>query len=425
MTHFPVTQRRLANGLTIVVQPDHRWPLIASMMCYTAGSRYDPPACAGLAHFCEHLAFYGPRDASGRTFPDRIVHAGGSTQASTTTDRICFSALFPRTALETVLAVEAERMTRALDPHDHEGLEVQRRVLIEELRERAQSPLGAAAFEQIHRRLFADGHPYHRPAAGEPDGIRAVTREDVNAFAASHLVPRHAILVLVGDLSIAEAVDVASRLFESLPAGLAHAPNAIVGSSPPHETQMPSLRVPASVLVAHTFVAWAVPGFGQPGWYLAALLIRALAAGRSSPLAQAVVDRAGLARDARGTLITMRDASTLVMTAAAVPGIASGRLEAGLLDAIDRLLSHGLPPASLARARKKALSDHYFIVQSLERRADLCALLSADVDAPERLDTEAARYAAADPDAIAAFASVLRDQPAGARLSFVPRAEAA
>ncbi len=151
---FPLEHWRLANGLTVVVQTDPTTPLVAALTCYP-GSRHDPVSRSGLAHMCEHLAYDGPRSASGRSFPARVETVGGSAAAHTTTDRLCFSATFPRRALESVLAVEAERMALPLEAEDAEALEVQRRVVLEELRERSQTRLRAIAFEQIHSRLFA------------------------------------------------------------------------------------------------------------------------------------------------------------------------------------------------------------------------------------------------------------------------------
>jgi predicted Zn-dependent peptidase len=420
--HFPVGQWRLANGLRVVVQPDHRWPLVASMMCYDAGSRKDPASRSGLTHLCEHLAFDGPHPASRDAFAERIESLGGSARATTTNDRLCFSAVVPSRELASVLAVEAERMARPFDVENGDAVEIQRRVLLQELRGRSQSRLRAAAFEQIHRLLFAEDHPYHRPPAGEADGIAAVTLDDVRAFA-RHFAPSNAVLVIVGNVSIAAAAEMVGRAFDDLPAGVEATPetSASRSSSPSGRSQ----RVPAAVSRTLAHVAWSIPGFGQAEWYLASLLVRGLASGYANPLAWELVGRTGLAQEVHGHLLAMRDACTLTFDAVAARGVDNARLEQGLADALDRLLASGLSAAALARARKKTMSEHYIVVQSIERRADLCASLSCYLDAADRVEEEAERYRDADAADVAAFASGLRRQSDRVVLSLVPQAEAA
>jgi zinc protease len=469
VTRFPVERWRLANGLTVVLQRDHRWPMIVSTVCYATGSRHDPPARAGLAHACEHLAFYGPQRAAdggtpgdrARTYAGRIERAGGSARAATLPDRVSFSSAFPRGALAAILAVEAERMAEPFDSSDAASLEIQRRVLIDELRQRSQNRIHAAAVEHAHRLLFPESHPYHRPAAGEPDGIAAITPEDVRAFAAARFTPRSAILVLVGDLPV--GVDaLVRRLFEPLSGGdVAAGPGVraetdrttgglitrelttrVAGATPLDEATRPdetmrldeatrlgvatrSRAVAAPVPGPQAYVAWEVPGFGQPGWHEAVLLVRAISAGRSSPLARRLVDARGLARGVHGVLVTMRDASTLVLSAAAAPGVDRPVLEQALVDEADRALAGRVDSGVIARARTKALSDHYFEMQNLERRADLCAAYACHLDAPERIENEARRYEDIEPEAIETLAFATRRARRRAVLSLVPAAEAA
>ncbi len=420
MPRFPVEQWTLANGLHVVVQPDAASPLVASQICYRAGSRWDPESRSGLAHLCEHLTFEGPSGGSDSSFAGRIESVGGSTQAVTTTDRLSYSAIFPRRELAAVLAIEAERMSSPPRAADCEALEIQRRVLLEELHERSLQRARAGAFEQIHRLLYPPGHPYHRPPAGEPDGIRAVTAEEVEAFAAAHLVPQNAVLVLTGDLSVDEAAELVRRAFEELPAAAFAPPPASPPLPPPAAAGERHLAIPSAVAQAQVYLAWSVPGFGRDGWHLAALLMRGLAAGRSSPLARELVEAAGLADEVHPYLVTMCDASTLVFAAVGARGVDGPRLERGLLDAVERLLSGGLSAAGLERAHKKALSDHYFAVQRLEWRADLLASLACHLGTPERLEDEPRYYAEPEVEALAAFAAGLWQQADRALLSFVP-----
>jgi predicted Zn-dependent peptidase len=422
LSRVPVERFRLANGLRVVVQPDPSWPIITSMVCYDAGSRRDPFGRAGLAHLCEHLAFDGPRHSANGTFPTRIEAVGGSAQARTMTDRLCFSATFPARHLDAVLAVEAERMAEPLDPQDGEALDIQRLVLIDELRQRSRSRRRGTAFEHVHRQLYPERHPYHTPPAGDPAGIEAITCDDVTAFVASYFSPASAVMVLVGDVSVVEAVRRVRDAFKALPGGATPPPDP--GSFPPARRDHTAARVPAVVSTTDVYVAWAVPGFGHDAWYLASLLERGLSGGRSSPLARVLVDGSGLAQDIRGALVSMRDSSTLVIGATAARGVSRERLERGLLEATSNVLACGLTEASVRRARKKALSDHFGAVEDIERRADLCASMVCYLDAPERLEDEPLRYLGPDRDAIAAFAARLdRDMP-HVVVSLVPVAEA-
>ena len=52
-----VTHFTLANGLEIVVIPDHRVPVVTHMVWYKVGSADEPPGKSGIAHFLEHLMF--------------------------------------------------------------------------------------------------------------------------------------------------------------------------------------------------------------------------------------------------------------------------------------------------------------------------------------------------------------------------------
>jgi predicted Zn-dependent peptidase len=451
VTAFPVEHWRLSNGLDVIVQPDRRWPLVASVVCYDAGARHDAPGRAGLAHLAEHLAFHGTRSRRALSFPERIARIGGIAQAVTRPDRLTFSAVFPPSGLADVLAVEAERMARPFDPADADAIAIEQRVLIEELRMRTSQRVPALAVEQLHRLLFAEGHPYHRPAAGVPSEVDAITAADLRACA-SRFTPARATLVLAGDVSSGTAATLIDRAFGSLPRGEG-APASLAGAEPadlaPANPASASpapvdgtragtsgarrSRVIAPVAGTHTYVAWTTPGFAEPGWPLASLLVRALGAGRSNPLARtlegsvtsegAIPHRALLVRDVRGALVTMREASTMFFTASGADAGAE-YVEQRLSEALDTLLSRGLCDDDLARGRRKALSDHYFNVQSLERRADLCASLACDRQTPDALDDLPDEYEAIDRGMAEAFIALLRSSRQRATLSLVPRAEA-
>ncbi len=47
----------LANGMQVVVVPNHRAPVVVHMVWYRVGAADDPAGKSGLAHFLEHLMF--------------------------------------------------------------------------------------------------------------------------------------------------------------------------------------------------------------------------------------------------------------------------------------------------------------------------------------------------------------------------------
>ena len=49
----------LANGLEVVVIPDHRTPVVTHMIWYKVGGADEIAGRSGLAHFLEHLMFKG------------------------------------------------------------------------------------------------------------------------------------------------------------------------------------------------------------------------------------------------------------------------------------------------------------------------------------------------------------------------------
>src|SRR5262245_54408509 len=46
---------KLANGMEVVVVPNHRVPIVSHTLVYKAGAAEDPDDQPGVAHFLEHL----------------------------------------------------------------------------------------------------------------------------------------------------------------------------------------------------------------------------------------------------------------------------------------------------------------------------------------------------------------------------------
>ena len=144
-------------------------------------------------------------------------------------------------------------------------------------------------------------------------------------------------------------------------------------------------------------VAFSAPGFGEEGWYAASLWLRSLAVGRTSPLQRMLVRERCVAQEVGAQIVTMRDASTAAVVATAAPGVGRQQLEESLRGALEELLDAGITETRLARARKKALTDHFSTIRRVEHRAQFIAAATVFRDDPEHaVEERYRRQSAAD-----------------------------
>lgn len=397
-----VERHTLANGMRVVMQPDDRLPLVALELCVEAGSGHEPPHLAGLAHLCEHLAFRGVSKEV-RGLPKLLQSRGATSNATTFHGRTCFRDLLPSGELDAGLWAAALRLSDHNLPGEDPTLSTQCRVLLAEHRQRSAN---RRLLAEIQRLLYEADHPYHRSPVGEPEGLRRLTRDDVVSFLTTHYVPERAILVLAGDLKPAEALRRIEATLESIPRN----DSSKSREDRPTPKDLPTVeqhRVVASPTpTVRTSLASRAPGYGHRLWYAAELAAHGLT-DRTSPLHRELIEERRLAHAIRVSLVSMREASTVVLTASASPGVERQRLEEALLDGAARLLRQGLPETALRRARKWALKSHVFKMQNLDYRASLACRLTSYFGAPERLAEEVRRYGEVTSEDVAALGESL------------------
>ena len=86
------TLTRLANGLTIAIDPMPGARSAAIGLYAAVGSRSEPDGKGGLAHMLEHMVFKGARGRDARAIAEAIEDVGGSLNAWTARDQTVFHA---------------------------------------------------------------------------------------------------------------------------------------------------------------------------------------------------------------------------------------------------------------------------------------------------------------------------------------------
>src|SRR5271170_6235348 len=192
-----VTDFKLDNGLTVVVIPDHRAPVVTHMIWYRNGSADDPPGKSGIAHFLEHLMFKGTATHAKGAFSEAIAEIGGQENAFTGNDYTAYYQRVAKEHLGAMMAFEADRMTGLV--LTDEIVAPEREVVMEERRMHCDADPSAQLGEAVQAALFTH-HPYGTPIIGWGHEIEGLGREDALAYYERFYTPENAILVLAGDI---------------------------------------------------------------------------------------------------------------------------------------------------------------------------------------------------------------------------------
>jgi zinc protease len=214
VTSEPPASFTLANGLQVLVIPDHRTPVVTQMIWYKVGSADETPGKSGLAHFLEHLMFKGTSKHPAGEFSQTVLRIGGNENAFTSTDYTGYYQRVPREQLGKMMEFEADRMTGLI--LKDENVLPERDVVLEEFNMRVANNPEARLIEQIMAALYLN-HPYGRPVIGWRPEIEKLDREDALAFYKRFYAPNNATLVIAGDVEAKEVRPIVERTFAEIP----------------------------------------------------------------------------------------------------------------------------------------------------------------------------------------------------------------
>jgi len=215
VTSAPPATFTLANGLQVVVIPDHRTPVVTQMIWYKVGSADETAGKSGLAHFLEHLMFKGTSKHPAGEFSQTVLRVGGNENAFTSTDYTGYFQRVPSEELGRMMEFEADRMTGLV--LKDENVLPERDVVLEEFNMRVANNPEARLTEQIMAALYLN-HPYGRPVIGWRQEIENLDREDALAFYRRFYAPNNATLVIAGDVEANDVRPMVERTFGAVPA---------------------------------------------------------------------------------------------------------------------------------------------------------------------------------------------------------------
>ncbi len=199
----------LPNGLNLLVQEDHRFPLVVLRMYVHAGSAYERDQETGVSHLLEHMAFRGHSKGSGTLLAQDIEAVGGSMNAATSFDYTVYMIDLP--AKYWSLGLEVLYQLCFEVSFDDQELELEKQVVLSELEQSLESPKNSL-FQAVQGQVW-QGSQYERPVIGSHESIRQMNQERISSYMDRLYQPQSMVCVVCGDFTEEAVLEYANDLF--------------------------------------------------------------------------------------------------------------------------------------------------------------------------------------------------------------------
>jgi zinc protease len=358
VTSAPPASFTLANGLQVVVIPDHRTPVVTQMVWYKVGSADETPGKSGLAHFLEHLMFKGTAKHPAGEFSQTVLRIGGNENAFTSFDYTGFFQRVPREQLGKMMEFEADRMTGLI--LKDENVLPERDVVLEEYNMRVANNPEARLTEQIMAALYLN-HPYGRPVIGWHHEIEKLDREDALAFYRRFYAPNNAILVIAGDVDAKDVRPMAEQTFGQVAPQPAIPTRRLRPQEPepvaPRTVTLADARVEQPSLKRYYLVPSATTAAVGESPALD-VLAQLMGSGNNSYLYRAlVVDKPLAVSAGAGYQGTSLDASQFSISASPKPGVEFSQIEQTIDRVIAEVCQNPVRSEDLERVKTQLIAE--------------------------------------------------------------------
>ncbi|MFN8436290.1 MAG: pitrilysin family protein [Cytophagales bacterium] len=352
----------LENGLKVIFHQDKTTPMAVLNLLYNVGSKDESEHKTGFAHLFEHLMFGGSINIP--SFDEPLQKVGGENNAFTSPDITNYYITVPAENIETAFWLESDRMlSLSFDP---QVLEVQRKVVIEEFKQRYLNQPYGDVWLKI-RPLAYKTHSYRWATIGKNiEHIENATMDDVKSFFKKFYIPNNAVLVIAGNLELEKVKELCMKWFAPIPAGEKYVRNL------PQEPQQVEARFEYSqnnVPLKSIYKAYHAPGKLDKDFYASDLLSDVLGRGQSSLLHSKLVKEQKLFNSVNAYLSSSIEPGLLIIEGKLHEHVSFNEAEKGIESVIDEILKEKTSENQLNKVKNQALSTLIFGETELLNRA--------------------------------------------------------
>lgn len=348
-----INKKTLDNGLRLVHNEDTSTQMVALNIVYDVGARDEHPEHTGFAHLFEHLMFGGSVHIPDYDAPLQL--AGGENNAWTNNDVTNYYLTVPKSNVEIGFWLESDRMLELA--FSEQSLDVQRGVVMEEFKQRClNQPYGDIG--HLLRPLAYKVHSYRWPTIGKDlSHIANATLDEVKSFFFRHYAPNNAVLAVTGNISWTETVRLTEKWFGPIPQREVPVRKLV---QEPLQTEERRQTVERKVPLDALFMAYHMCSRENIDYYAFDILSDILSNGRSSRLAQRLVQEKKLFSSLDAYISGTRDAGLLQISGKPSAGISLEQAEAAVRKELDELKNSFVKAQELEKVKNKFESTQIF-----------------------------------------------------------------
>jgi len=349
----------LSNGLKVIVQEDHRSPVVVSQIWYKIGGIDEPRGITGVSHVLEHMMFKGTEKHPSGEFSRIIAENGGRENAFTSRDYTAYFQTLEKSRLPIAFELEADRMRNLTLDEKEFRKEIQ--VVMEERRLRTEDKPEGKLFEQFSSTAYKV-HPYGNPIIGWMEDLKALTIDDVASWYRRWYAPNNATLVVVGDVEPKAVMALAKEHFGPIPRQELE-PSVLPAEPQQTETRRVVVKEPATVPSIMLGYHAPVLGQAQPKWepYALEVLAGILDGGKSARFSTELVRKQRIASSAgAGYDAVSRAPSMFLLSGTPANGHTVKELEQALLNQIERIKTEPISEQELQRVKAQVTASDVY-----------------------------------------------------------------
>ena len=212
-----ITEKKLPNGLTVVLAPLANVPKVSAILTFRAATTAsDRQAHPGIAQIASSVASEGTDTRTSKQLKEELRSIGGSLSLGSDTDSTTMSA----SSLSEFSTKLFELMSDVTQHPSFPETEVKlaQENTIQQIRAGRADP-GFLVNERFQKAVFG-AHPYSFVVPDEKS-ISALTRADLRAFVTKYYIPNTSHLIVVGDINVDQTFAEIEKAFGSWKSGAA------------------------------------------------------------------------------------------------------------------------------------------------------------------------------------------------------------